>query len=103
MTNRAWVLYSSNVMKPKMLVLSLVALLSTVLAPALAHEQTQGKHEDHPHHHQVVVVEVAQARYYIATCSQNDLYQRFASREAAYQAAQAHARQTGHKTGVIKE
>ncbi|MBI3924244.1 MAG: hypothetical protein HY319_01765 [Armatimonadetes bacterium] len=47
--------------------------------------------------------QLAQNRYYVAVCSKNDLRQAFATQSEAFQAAQAHSRATGHKTGVIKE
>ncbi len=80
----------------------LIALLALmILAPAVSSEE-------HSHHDHLILIReagpgVAQAQYYVATCSRNDLYMRFTNLADARKAADDHARATGHTTGVIKE
>ena len=62
-------------------------------APAVHRHQ-----EDHIH--QVIL---ANRTFYIASCSQKDLYVRCATLMAARAVAMKHPRQTGHRTGVDKE
>lgn len=59
--------------------------------------------EEIHHHHDAMIVQIAQNQFYIATCSQNDFSKRCSSLAEARAAADAHAKATGHKTGVVKE
>lgn len=58
-----------------------------------------GDHSGHRHE----VLMVAQGRGYIATCSERDLFVRCDTALEARRIAALHARQTGHRTGVIRD
>jgi hypothetical protein len=71
------------------------------LPPPPPERSAPGLHtHDHNHVHTVIL---ANRTFYIASCSQKDLYVRCATLPAARAVALRHQRQTGHRTGVDKE